>query len=304
MKKAMLTVVLAVIMTVSLCVPALAGYEDELSGECGEGVTWTLYHAVLTVSGSGAIADYQKREDSPFYQNSSDIYTVVIEDGVTAIGYQAFANCYHMQELTIAGTVTKISDYAFVGCDYIESIHIPDSVTYVGKYAFSGLRTGDLTIGRNVETIGDYAFQNGHGLIEVHLPAALKTLGSGAFRDCRNMTAVYMGRNVSLVDTGVFEGCDSLTDIYYEGSQAEWNRITFRKSWNAEDEAPLENATIHFGAGGTPIAGDANGDGTPNAADASAILARTASSADAADLNGDGYVNELDAALALQRQVS
>ncbi len=50
--------------------------------------TVTLDHyGTLTVSGEGAMADYDDEENpAPWYENfHSDIYTVVIESGVTSI---------------------------------------------------------------------------------------------------------------------------------------------------------------------------------------------------------------------------
>ena len=58
------------------------------SGTCGaegDNLTWTLScDSVLTISGTGAMADYEW-DKSPFFSNLS-ISSVVIEDGVTSIG--------------------------------------------------------------------------------------------------------------------------------------------------------------------------------------------------------------------------
>ena len=55
-----------------------------------DNLTWTLYNnGTLTISGSGAMQDYDY--NSPAFYNSN-IKKVVIEDGVTSIGDNAFPN--------------------------------------------------------------------------------------------------------------------------------------------------------------------------------------------------------------------
>ena len=62
------------------------------SGTCGENVTWS-YDAEkkeLTLSGSGATESYDKTEDRPFNGLSYQIYSIVIEPGVTSLGKNLF----------------------------------------------------------------------------------------------------------------------------------------------------------------------------------------------------------------------
>ena len=58
------------------------------SGTCGENLTWVLDNGTLTISGIGEMMDYSLSK-SPFSYNY-DIKNIVIEDGVTSIGDDAF----------------------------------------------------------------------------------------------------------------------------------------------------------------------------------------------------------------------
>ena len=59
-----------------------------------DNLTWTLTaDGTLTISGEGAMKDYNSDDNpSPVYNNSDD-KKIVIEDGVTSIGAYAFYDC-------------------------------------------------------------------------------------------------------------------------------------------------------------------------------------------------------------------
>ena len=68
-----------------------------------------------------------------FYKN---IKVVIIEKGVTSIGYEAFYEFTNLTSVTIPDSVTSIGDFAFGHCDRLTSVTIPDSVTSIGENAF------------------------------------------------------------------------------------------------------------------------------------------------------------------------
>ena len=78
------------------------------SGTCGDNVSWTFDSTagVLTISGSGAMTD-NGSNNSPFYGNSA-ITKIIIEDGVTSIGTDAFSNCIFLVNVEIPSSVTSI----------------------------------------------------------------------------------------------------------------------------------------------------------------------------------------------------
>ena len=101
----------------------------------------------LTISGTGAMKDYDIYGNrSPVYSNLK-VKKIVIEDGVTSIGNSAFSNCRSLTSITIPNSVTSIEDYAFENCS-LTNITIPDSVTSIGTSAFdscSSLKTISLS---------------------------------------------------------------------------------------------------------------------------------------------------------------
>ena len=63
---------------------------------------------------------------------------VIIPNGVTVIGQEAFRNCRNLTNITIPDSVRKIDHNAFRDCSSLISIVIPSKVTFVGWGAFMG----------------------------------------------------------------------------------------------------------------------------------------------------------------------
>ena len=85
------------------------------SGFCGPHLKWHLTdYGVLTISGKGIMKDYTSW--SPWIYDS--VKRVIIADGVTTIGDNAFNGCSSLTSVTIPNSVTTIGWRAFNGCIY------------------------------------------------------------------------------------------------------------------------------------------------------------------------------------------
>ena len=231
------------------------------SGYCGgEGdgtnLTWKLTEdGALTISGVGAMADWNSLLLVPWYSFRKDIKSVVIGDSVETIGDNAFHNAAFLSSVTIGDSVSIIGSSAFHNCLFIPSVTIPDSVTTIRDYAFCGCQSlTSLTISAFVTTIGSCAFcgctsltaifvdennpnysgdsfgvlfnQNKTTLIQAPgalrdaytIPSSVTTIGEAAFSYCQNLTTVDIPASVSIIEDGAFGDCSSLTSMIIPAS--------------------------------------------------------------------------------------
>lgn len=107
---------------------------------------------------------------------TENLKTLVIPEGVTSIGRQAFAGT-RMEGLELPSTLTLIDQQAFQNHQLTE-LTIPGSVTSIGKYAFRMNQEAlkpmltDVTLNEGLVTIGQYAFEN-NAITEIELPSTV-----------------------------------------------------------------------------------------------------------------------------------
>lgn len=192
---------------------------------------------VLTVSGNGAMADYETNYNTaPWTQLIASvrekITSVVISDGVTHIGNAAFANGYkllpNITSVTMADTVESIGKYAFMSQTNIESIHLSSSLNKIGDSAFSScttLASIDFPKGSNELTLGSSVLTNTPALTEFRFPAGLSVLNikanTGLF-DASAIASLYFNKELTSIPnlgTRTFNNLPAGATVYtYQGS--------------------------------------------------------------------------------------
>ena len=159
-----------------------ASAESVASGTCGENLTWSLDNeGTLTISGTGEMNNYVHSYDSDIGKGySKSIKRVVIEEGVTSIGDNAFTtNCRGITDVTIPDSVTSIGESAFEGCA-LTSINLPEGVTSIGPGAFMDCKLTSINLPDSVTSIGGNAFTN-CALKSVTIPRNVSSIGKKAF---------------------------------------------------------------------------------------------------------------------------
>ena len=100
-------------------------------------LSWNLSNGALTISGNGAMPNYEEK-GAPWYDYWESIDTVIIVNGVTTIGNYAFHYCFNLYSITIPTSVISIGRSAFYYCEWLHLTTIPNSVTSIGSFAFNG----------------------------------------------------------------------------------------------------------------------------------------------------------------------
>lgn len=142
---AMLTLLL--VLTCALA-PASAANE---SGTCGSNAYWSYntQTATLTISGTGGINGYETLNvgsdgsinvgaSVPWEHFSSEIRTIIIEEGITGIGESAFKKLDNLSDVKFPDSLKIIGNYAFTRCGKLDRVVIPAGVEYIGCNAFLG----------------------------------------------------------------------------------------------------------------------------------------------------------------------
>ena len=186
------------------------------SGSCGSGLLYTLSSGgTLTITGAGAMRNYggsSKYSEAPW--SGSIVKTVILPEGLTAIGNGAFSDCTSLTEITLPESLTSIGDSAFSGCSSLKEITIPAGVTSIGDGVFSGCSSlTEITIPEGVTSIGDWAFSDCTSLTEITLPESLTGIGDSAFSGCSSLKEITIPAGVTSIGDGVFSDCTSLTAI-------------------------------------------------------------------------------------------
>jgi len=129
-------------------------------------LTWTLKNGTLTISGQGAMpnyADAYNTNDAPWGKNDRlNITNIIINEGITNIGDNAFINLINVVAVSLPDTLTNIGKNSFKNCSGLTLISIPNGVI----------------------NIGDSAFQGCNNLIQVILSSSPLNIDKSAFEDC------------------------------------------------------------------------------------------------------------------------
>lgn len=204
---------LVAVFVLAFAVGALA------DGVCGAEVTWTLSPSgVLTISGKGEIDDCSYGR-APWKDERDSIKSVIVEEGVTGIGNNAFYWCRELTNVQLPESLVTIGDYAFENCSRLNSINIPNGVTSIGEWAFYGCENLPvLTLPDNLVSIGALAFCDCENLMELVIPASVTYISEDrTFKGCDKLEKIVVadGNPAYITVDGVLFNYDKNTLINY-----------------------------------------------------------------------------------------
>ena len=215
--KRIASVWLAVMLTMVCLVPETFAVTIHFSGDCGDNLSWTLNSAgVLTISGDGAMEDFDAHawgDQEPWYEVKDQIKEVIIEEGVTSIGTDAFEHCHYIEKVTLPSTLKSIGEYAFLMNIALEEVTIPEGVTEIGDGAFQYcevLRKADLP--SSLRSLGSCVFCE-DPITQVVIPQGMTKIEWSTFHDCLELRSVVLPASVAEIERNAFRGCTSLTTV-------------------------------------------------------------------------------------------
>ena len=210
---------------------------------CGKNVTYEFdkVTGTLTISGSGPMKDYSyyNGKTAPWLKNKyqNDIKVIIIKEGVTSIGDDAFRYCEKLESITIPQSVTSIGSLAFLECRSLKSVVLPDKITNIEGSAFercyelteinipsslttikggtfSNCNLISVVIPSNITTIEDFAFSRNKNLVSVTFPNShLTTIGDYAFHYCIALKSITIPSSIMSIGRKAFNDCKSLKSV-------------------------------------------------------------------------------------------
>ena len=167
-------------------------------------------------------------------------------EGLTEIGYCAFAGCRNLVSMKLPDTVTKIRERGFVQCSGLKSISLGNSVIEIGEKAFGecsslvAIAIPDTTqsigkeafilckklesikFGKSVKEIGEYAFSECKLLKIIELPDLLEKISMGLFYGCSDLEKVIIPQNAKEMGCNVFGECTKLKSLVFLGQDCDF----------------------------------------------------------------------------------
>ena len=160
--------------------------------------------------------------------SSAPIYNYIIDTkdnekfkGIALIEWLSkSAKQVNMNDIEELKKVGMIDDEAFKNCNSLESIRLSDNIEYINDDAFRSLTNLKVVIlSAHLKEIASNAFRNTE-IKEITIPKNVRTIGSMAFAYCKNLeTVIFESDNPDIFDYqrpnyGIFAECKKLKNIY------------------------------------------------------------------------------------------
>ena len=194
--------------------------------------TFDAATGTLTCSGGGEIniddwVEVVKNTifETDGYKCRKEVKKAVIEDGITALGEEAFG-ATAITEIIIPDSVTRIVQSAFHDTQ-ITSVSIPDSVTELGGSIFAYCpNLSRVTLPQNLTVIPERMFIGCTSLTSIQIPESVTTIEKYAFSKC-GLTSVTIPDGVMSIGDFAFEECP-LTQLTLPSSVTDWKPNALR----------------------------------------------------------------------------
>ena len=245
---------------------------ETIRGACGPNLSYLLQDGVLTISGTGAMADWDYASDvgiwyTPWYPYRDQITSAVIQEDVTSIGVNTFYDCFNLSRVTIPANVTRIGANAFSGAG-LEAVYYQgtleewfaismesDPISSSCKLYLDGyngiIKWGDL--GDELHYIlteqGVLSIW-GNGVLEqtmfydgswspyynlvtsLEIGEGVTEIGTSCFTDFTQLTQISLSESVAAIGNNAFQGCLQLANVSLANGLTSIGDFAFSDCWS------------------------------------------------------------------------
>ena len=162
----------------------------------------TTLNTVIIANGVGPNHDLIPQNA---FQGCPNIENLILPEGITTIGKQAFANA-KIKNVVVPEGVTTLGNQMFYYSE-IETIIIPDSVTSIGTEPFrNSSKLTYVKIGNGLTSIPNNAFRECPMLSQVDCGSGLTSIGTYAFYQCKNLSNFVFNEGITSIGEAAFYG--------------------------------------------------------------------------------------------------
>ena len=249
-------------------------------------ITKSAFSGNTLVEGVSIPSSIVKIDDEAF-RGCTALQSMVIPETVTDLGRGVFTDCNMLSEVTVNSAISILPANSFAGCTSLSDISLSNTITTIGNAAFAKCTSiHDLAFLANVNRIADSAFY-GNGFTDIEIPIGISSIPYYAFAFSETLTHVTIPKTVEYIHPNAFTGSQSVViKCYYDTCGYEY---------------AIEQNIPYVLLDGVKL-GDANGDGSVNINDVTAIQRHLAQLEQiegiylyAADANQDGTLDISDA---------
>ncbi|MCQ2500531.1 MAG: Ig-like domain-containing protein, partial [Lachnospiraceae bacterium] len=168
------------------------------------GLTWKIEDGTLIVSGSGEMEDHDWEDAYPWFDEKNNFTRLVVEEGVTTVGSNAFSYYSNLAEATLPSTLTTLKECAFFYCTSLRTLNMGGNApALTGWGQLSGCK--ELTINVPAGATGyDVAPWTSYNVVEVgdeEAPVSTYAIDcSSIMRDTGKPSGMYTFENAIVTE--------------------------------------------------------------------------------------------------------
>ena len=241
----------------------------------GNNAVATVTGNTVTITGTGETYDdcwWADVNDSNNELDKTSIKYIIVEDGITSLGYELFKNFNNVETIELPASLTKIKNWTFQNCRSLKSISIPEGVTEIGNGIFNDcvslknitfpstlkeipditdcedsepVPVESITLKKGIQTIGFLAFGGLSKLKNINIPDSVTIIKQSAFADCIALSNISLPDTITKIEYGAFRNCESINKIVLPNSLISLDDDVFQNC-NAEIIFPAKLKYIPY----------------------------------------------------------
>ena len=165
------------------------------------------------------------------FNSCSSLTSIEIPSSVISIGTNAFMSCSNLNSITLLEGLISVGNHAFANCSNLISITLPESVSSIDSTAFADCASLQIIV---KEGNKNYSSNNGSlynkdqteiirgsgGVSTVNILNSVTNISNSAFYGCKILTNITIPDGVTSIGNSAFSNCISMSNITFgENSQ-------------------------------------------------------------------------------------